>query len=223
VDVFSETLLTAVGHLEGLKDADNVRYAAAEGLVYVGYTSALAVLDGSAAKLVSRIELAGHPESFQLEHSGTRIFVNVPSARQVAVVDRQKGAVVATWNLDGKRANFPMALDEDSRRLFVATREPPALLIYDTRDGELVADVPISRDADDLFFDRKRKQLFAICGEGVIDVIRQQDADHYDLAGQVHTERGARTGLWVPAQRRLYVAVPARNSAAAEIRIYEAT
>ncbi|MFP5406566.1 MAG: YncE family protein, partial [Gammaproteobacteria bacterium] len=192
------------------------------GPVYVGYSNGLAVLDASAAKLVSRIRLAGHPESFQLEHSGTRIFVNVPSARQVAVLDRQKGAVVATWNLDGKRANFPMALDEDGRRLFIATREPPALLVYDTRDGKLVADVPIERDADDLFFDRDRRQVFAICGEGVIDVISQQDANRYRLAGQMRTVPGTRTGLWVAAQRRLYIAVPARDAIPAEIRIYEA-
>jgi DNA-binding beta-propeller fold protein YncE len=222
VDVFSATTLLAVGHVDGLKDADNVRYTAADGLVYVGYGSALAVLDGATAKLVSRIELAGHPESFQLERSGTRIFVNVPSAGQVTVLDRRKGAVVATWKLDRKRANFPMALDENGRRLFIATREPAALLIYDTMDGKPVASVAIARDADDLFFDRQRKLLFAICGEGVIDVIRQQDADHYRSAGHVRTAPGARTGLWDATRGRLYVAVPARGAVPAEVRIYEA-
>ena len=71
--------------------ADNVRLDAANGKIYVGYGHALAAIDAKSGKLLERIELAGHPESFQLEPSGTRIFVNVPSAAQIAVVDRSKG------------------------------------------------------------------------------------------------------------------------------------
>jgi hypothetical protein len=39
---------------------------------------------------------------------------------------------------------------------------------------------------------------------------------------RVTTRPGARTGLWEPAQNRLFVAVPARGGAPAEIRIFEA-
>jgi hypothetical protein len=75
-------------------------------------------------------------------------------------------------------------------------------------------------DADDLFFDVERKQVYVICGEGVIDLVRQQDADHYNIIGQVRTARGARTGLFVPTRRTLYVAVPAQGSTPAEVRVY---
>jgi hypothetical protein len=30
-------------------------------------------------------------------------------------------------------------------------------------------------------FDGQRHQLYAICGEGLIQVIRQRDADHYEV------------------------------------------
>ena len=39
---------------------------------------------------------------------------------------------------------------------------------------------------------------------------------------RVTTRAGARTGLWVPSQSRLYVAVPARGGGSAEIRVFEA-
>jgi len=94
------------------EDADNVRYDPASGRVYVGYGSALAVLEVATMQLVSRIKLAGHPESFQLESGGSRIFVNVPSAQQIAVVDGKWGNVVGTWDLGEMRANFRMAFDE---------------------------------------------------------------------------------------------------------------
>src|SRR6185437_6637131 len=142
------------------------------------------------------IELAGHPESFQLESTGSRIFVNVPNAQQIAVVDRKKGNVVATWELGEMRANFPMALDEVNHRLFVATRRPAALLVYDTESGKRVASLPIDGDADDLFFDAEHKHIYAICGQGVVDVIRQQDADRYAIIAKMATAAGARTGLF---------------------------
>jgi hypothetical protein len=65
------------------------------------------VIDVASETLVANIALAGHPESFQLEGAGTRIFVNVPTANQIAVVDRAKNEVVATWPTPGvQRAIF---------------------------------------------------------------------------------------------------------------------
>jgi hypothetical protein len=73
---------------------------------------------------MTEIRLPGHPESFQLERSGPRIFVNVPDAHQITVVDRAKGRQVASWGLAGAQANFPMALDEAHGRLVIGYRDP---------------------------------------------------------------------------------------------------
>ena len=220
VDVFSGKPLVRVTRVDGLADADNLRYDAAGDKLYVGYGSALAVIEPMTGKLASRIELAAHPESFQLETSGARIFVNVPSAQQIAVVDRKMGAQIATWRIGDAAANFPMALDERDHRLFVATRRPAQLLVYDSESGDRVAKFSTGGDADDLFYDAERKRLYVICGEGLVDVVRQIDRDHYESFGNVKTAPGARTGLFAPTRNALYVAVPARGSSPAEIRIY---
>src|SRR3954464_1235557 len=66
-------------------DADNLRFDAEKKHVYVGYgAGALAVMTEDGTK-VAEIPLDEHPESFQLEKSGQRIFVNVPRSRKVAV------------------------------------------------------------------------------------------------------------------------------------------
>jgi hypothetical protein len=75
-------------------------------------------------------------------------------------------------------------------------------------------------DADDLFYDGQRRQLYAVCGEGVVDVIRQRDAHRYEIAQRVQTSSGARTGLFVPQLAALFVAVPSRGGSSAEIRVY---
>jgi glutamine cyclotransferase len=186
-----------------------------------GHGNALAALDLATLRLIKRIELAGHPEAFELESAGARVFLNVPSAGHIAVVDRSSGKVTATWDLGGASRNFPMALDESQHRLFVATRQPALMLVYDTTTGKRTAELPICGDADDLFFDGQRRQLYAVCGEGVVDVIRQRDPDHYELAQRVQTSSGARTGLFVSRLSTLFVAVPSRGGSPAEIRAYK--
>ena len=220
VDVFAGPELAAAAHVERLEDADNVRYDGDGNRIFVGYGRAMAVIDAASSKLLRRIELAGHPESFQLESSGPRIFINVPTAGQIAVVDRRDGSAIATWSLGDMKANFPMALDEPDRRLFVATRRPAALLVYDIDNGRRIASLPIGGDADDLFFDAEHKRIYAICGQGVVDVVQQRDPDRYETAVRLTTMPGARTGLFVPSRKTLYVAVPAHAASPAEIRAY---
>jgi hypothetical protein len=110
--------------------------------------------------------------------------------------------------------------DPRNHRLFVATRQPAMLFVYDTATAKRTAAVPLCGDADDLFFDAERRQLYAVCGEGEVDVLRQQDADHYQVTERVPTAAGARTGLFVPGLATLFVAVPSRGASTAEIRAY---
>lgn len=221
VDFFDGKDFAAVHRVEGVADADNIRYDAAARKVYVGYgNGALHVIDAASAAPEGDIQLPGHPEAFELEREGTRIFVNVPAARSVVVVDREMRTRLATWDMAGADGNFPMALDERGRRLLVGTRSPPALLVHDIDSGKVVARVPIGADADDLYFDAAHGRAYAICGEGRVDVVRREADDRYSLEGSVETEPGARTGLFVPQQRRLYVAAPATRSAPARLLVF---
>jgi DNA-binding beta-propeller fold protein YncE len=207
--------------LTGLDDADNVRFDAEAGTIYVGYgAGALAILDAATMNLTGSIKLPAHPESFQLEAQGPRIFVNVPDARQIAVLDRQKQAVTATWPMKEFQANFPMALDETNRRLFIGCRQPARLVVFDTTTAKPVTDIAISGDIDDLFYDPARKRLYLSCGEGFLDVVAQRDADHYERIERVPTASGARTSFYSPALDRLWLAVPQRGRQSAEIRAY---
>jgi DNA-binding beta-propeller fold protein YncE len=211
-------------HVIDLKDdADNVRYDAAAKRFWVGYgNGGLAAIDPDSGKVLADVKLDAHPESFQLESKGKRIFVNVPGPRQVAVLDREKGAVVANWALNEAQANFPMALDEANRRLFVGCRRPAKLLVLDMDSGKSVASVEIVGDTDDLFYDAANKRIYVTGGAGRITVVAQAGADSYTIAGQISTAPGARTSYFVPSAGRLYVAVPHRNAQPAELRVFQA-
>ena len=210
-----------VGELNFEDDADNVRYDEATKKIYIGFGSGgIAVVNAPDGKQVGSIKLSAHPEAFQLEKNGSRIFVNVPNSRHVAVIDREKGEVITKWGTDLALANFPMALDEANHRLFVGCRVPAKLLVLDTESGNVVAKIGISGDPDDVFYDNRRHRIYAICGSGKIDVIEQADPNTYNASTKVSTADGARTGLFISERDTLVVAVPHRGSQQAEIRCY---
>jgi DNA-binding beta-propeller fold protein YncE len=201
-------------------DADNIRYDPAEREIYVGFgNGGLGRLAAISGAHIDDIALAGHPESFQLETGGPLIFVNVPDAGDIEVVDRARRSTVASWPLVGVAANFPMALDEPGQRLIVATWQPAALLVLDTRTGKELARTRSCSDADDVWYDPLRRQLYVSCGQGVLDVVSLAEAAPRRIA-RIATAEGARTSLFVPQQDRLYVAVPHRGTQPAEILVY---
>jgi DNA-binding beta-propeller fold protein YncE/protein-tyrosine-phosphatase len=203
-------------------DADNVRYDAAAKRLFVGYGGgALAAIEPADGKVLGQAKLAGHPESFQLERSGSRVFVNVPTDDQVAVVDRNAMKVIATWPVTDAKANYPMALDEANHRLFIGCRRPARVLVYDTTTGKESGSFDIVGDTDDLFYDATRKRLYVSGGEGHVDVFHE-DGKRFTRIARVATAAGARTSLFVADQSRLYLAVPHRGNQKAEVRIYEA-
>jgi hypothetical protein len=201
-------------------DADNVRFDAPANQIIVGYgTGALAALDAVSGKKTGEIRLAAHPESFQIERNGSRIFANLPDARQIAVVDRTTYRQVATWTLSGVEGNFPMAIDEAAGHLVVVYRKPATLAVFDVRRGNVVARAPTCGDADDVFFDAKRHRLYISCGEGMLGVFQRQ-GDSYQELGRISTLSGARTSLWVPELDRLFLGVRASGREPAAVWVY---
>lgn len=208
-----------VGTLDKLPDADNVRLSTDKRLLFVGYGSDMVALDTGTLAVAWHAALPGHPEAFEPSPDGARLYVNVPAAHAVEVLDARNGARLATWSVAPMAGNFPMALDPSGMRLFVATRHPASLLVMDLRDGRQLQRLDLCSDADDLFFDARRQRLYAVCGEGELRVLSTRKADGYAVLQRTPTAAGARTGLLVPELDRLFVAAPQR-ARPAEILVF---
>ena len=159
-------------------DADNLRVDQQTGDIWVGYGNGGIGIVNSTGENVGSITLGSHPESFQFEQNGDRVYVNVPKQFGITVVDRKKRAVVAKWGIGGLFANFPMALDDFNKRLFVGCRLPARLVVLDTTSGRIVTSLRTVRDTDDIFYDPGRHLVYVIGGEGAVEVLRQHDPDH---------------------------------------------
>jgi len=183
-----------------------------------GGGGALAILDTN-GKQVGNIDIDAHPESFQLEKVGTRVFINVPDHQEVEVADLAKGTVLARWPVTACTTNFPMSLDETHHRLFVGCRMPARLVVFDTESGKIVASPATVEHTDDLFYDAGKGRIYVL-GEGLIDVWRQMDPDHYDRMGRVATPADSRTGLFVPDLGELFETTPHHGAQGAQIDVY---
>lgn len=188
-------------------DADDVRIDRRSGHVVVGYgAGALAVIDPATHRLLRSVTFRGHPEGFQL--LGNQAYVNVPTKNAILKLDLDQGRVLASWPTGGHHLNFPMAIDESGRWIDIVYRLPAALARLDANSGEVMSIQSSCGDADDLFLADDR--LLVVCGAGHVDVVRGDR-----IEARVETGGGARTGLYVPELRTLFVALPARGEPAA--------
>jgi len=211
-------------------DVDNLRYDAATKRIYAGYgdgdTAAIGMVDATTnQRLDETYKIGAHPESYQLERAGSKIFVNIPDLKQVGEIDRNSKKITKWPVPEGIDENFPMALDEPDHRLFIVTRTPPRLIVWDTNAGKVVATLPCVGDVDDLYYDANHKRVYIPGGQGFIDVFQQKDPDHYEHLAAVPSAIGARTAgyaakLGKKGQDRFFLAVPIAPGKEASVWVY---
>ena len=221
VRIFDGTTYKLLRVLHFSSDADDTRYDAETRRVYVGYgEGAVAAIDTANDAVVGEVKVEAHPEAYEVEKGGGRIFINVPNAHEIVVADWSRKEAVARWRLGPYSANFPMALDAGDHRLFVVTRRPAQFLVFDSNSGKMITHVAAVGDADDIWYDTQYHRIYITGGEGFISVLAQRDADHYEPIAKIPTAPGARTSFFSPELGRLYVAVPRRGTQRAELRVY---
>ncbi|HET7206322.1 MAG TPA: hypothetical protein VFI95_07050 [Terriglobales bacterium] len=228
--VFDGTTFKTVTTVKFPDDADNIRYDPRSKGVIVGYagakhlrkreegTGGLGFIDPRGKK-TGDVVIDAHPESFQLERSGSRIFVNVPEKKEIEVIDGVKHSVIARWPVSAED-NFPMALDEAQHRLLIGVWKPPQLLVFNIDTGRQVAAGEIAGKTDDLFYDSAKHRVYVLTSEGYLEVFEQRNTDQYDRVARYSTPPRSQTGLFVAEWGKLFVATPAHGKQQAEIRVY---
>jgi DNA-binding beta-propeller fold protein YncE len=206
------------------KDADSIGNDITRNLLYIdnggkdeGKTySFLSIVDTTSGKKISDIKIEGDMlEAMTLDVFRPRMYLNNKAKNEVEVIDRWKGAQIASWPVALCRNNVAMGLDEQHQRLFVACRDGK-VAVFDSNTGQELQALAITPGVDDLTYDPATKRIYA-AGSGTVSVLEQIDADHYRPLGDVQAGPAARTALLVSALNRYYVAVPQHDSQNASI------
>ena len=226
VSVFAGANYAFLQNIDFGEDPDNLRDDPVSKKVLVGYgqeTGGIGRIDPATGERVgSDLKTGGHPESFQLDARGERLFVNVPDAGNVVEAFDLKSGAMEKWTLDGLRQNYAMALDSESHRLFTVTRKHPMLMVLDTKTGKEIARLRVAGECDDVYFDRSRKRVYVIGAEGFLSVVQQADPNHYVVLSDVASTIGAKTGVFYEKRDRMYVGVPVKGNDPAQVWTYEA-
>jgi DNA-binding beta-propeller fold protein YncE len=220
VKIFRYDSYKLIGHIPLTIDADPIAYDSETKYLYVvnggreahtPYCLISIVHTTSGDKLADMKLDTNRLESMALEKKGPRLFVNMTGNNEIGVIDRRKRALIQTWPVTAGKENVPMAFDEARHRLFVATRTPSRLVVFDTDSGKEVTSVPAANHADDLAYDAAHQRLYVPCGEGFVTVIQQRGANDYQVIGNIPTMPGAKNAILVPELNRYYVNVPSTS------------
>lgn len=224
--VYKGSPLTLAGTIKMSNDADDMVYDDAHHLLYVGHgggsaaiPARVAVIDTASFSLVANVAVANHPEGLDLDAHGRRAFANIADSSEVAVIDAVSNKVTAQWKLTGAADNVPLAYDAGRQRLYLACRTPATLIALDAVSGAEIARVKTGDGADDLFYDAALGRVYVISGAGEVDAF-QVDGTRMESIGVTRTMTGAKTALFVPSERALYVGIPGAGERPAEIRVY---
>ena len=179
----------------------------------------LNLIEASTFTLIGKITLPGsHSQGMAVSGDGKLLYVNLTGADEVGVVDLSTRSVIARWPVPGATVGNSMALDEPNHRLFIATRNPAKFFAFDTTTGKVVTVLPCSSLNDDMWWDVPTRRLY-LTGSEAASVIQQVDPDHYRNVAEVPTGYRAKTSIFVPKWRRLYVAVSGKLKPGARLAL----
>jgi len=184
------------GNIDLGSDADDVRYDSLAEKIYVGYgDGGLAIIDARTHKQVGGVKLPAHPEGFQIDRGGNKVFVNVPGAGEIDVIDLEDMKLTETWKTE-YHANFPMAINPVDHIVFIGYRRPAKLVALNGTTGETIAEADMVSDIDDLYYDERSKKLYASGGGGAVNVFTFTNSK-FTITANIPTKGGARTSLLV--------------------------
>jgi len=185
---------------------DGAVFDPASGLVFVmdGKDGTVTLIDPVHADSPGRITVGGKLEAAVADGLG-RVFVNVETGNEIAVIDTAQRKVLTRYPLVGCDGPTGLALDQDKGLLVAACSNRLAVSIR-ANDGKQLSNVPIDRHPDAVIFDASRKVFLIPCGrDGTLPIVAESGDGQLTLVTKVETAVGAHTGALDSETGRLYL------------------
>src|SRR5438270_5325031 len=198
--------LRTVSKIETGESPDALVYDSKHGEVYIfnHRGGSVSVIDAKTPKVVATISLGGEPEFAAVDSASDRVYVNIEDKSEVVAIDTAKHEVAAHWPLAPGEEPSGIALDAAHHRVFSSCHNK-IMTMLDTQSGKVVGTAPIGTGVDGAAFDDSAQLVFASCGEGVTNILKEETPDKLNVVQMVKTERGARTMALDPKTHRIYL------------------
>ena len=228
VKVISGKTYELVKTIQLTKGADNATYDPDTQYFYVAYAgrnagmayTLIGVIDTNSKEHIGDIRVdAANIQAMAIE-PGTgpkKMYADIADKHQIAVIDLQKRTVLKTWSTTPEcQGPYAATLDSAHHRLFVGCRMYPTqsqwwmsgkMMVMNTDTGEMVAIFEAVGGSDEMYFDPASQRLYLQGYEGIADVWKEIDPNHYEMIGKIQGGVHGKTSLLVPELRRYYVTV----------------
>jgi hypothetical protein len=226
-------------------DANRLFYDPATNLIYFGYGGQNAGFnayervgilqakpgagsDQLVADMIAPTPRPGHLAEIAMDDNGILLICD-SRADLIYQFDTRKRELIKSWLARGDGAG-DMALDRIRHRLFVGTRIPAEMTVYDSQSGKEIQSLPAPETMDGVHYDANLKRIYMTGGRwygtpqaspGWIYVYQQKDPDQYEVISKIKTRPGSGTSLFVPQLNRFYVASQAIGDQDAAILVFE--
>jgi YVTN family beta-propeller protein len=207
VAIFDLKTLRITGHIKTDKDSDSILYDPASKRIFCfnGDPNSVSVIDPAAAKVISTLPLGGAPEQAVADGKGM-IFDNLEDKNEVIAIDSRELKITARWPVAPAGQPVSIAMDRQSRRLFIGARNPAVFVVMDADTGKIIGpSFPIGARVDTTVFDPET--LIAACstGDGTIHLFHEDAPNRVSAVETVNTEYGAKTMALDPKTHHLLV------------------
>ena len=172
-----------------------------------GRSKSLSVIDPEKETVIATIELDAKPEEAVSDGKG-KLFVNLEDKNQIAEVDMKNYTVLNRWSIGPGESATGLDLDKKTNRLFAGC-DNKMMVVVDATNGKVITSLPISDGCDGVVFDENKDLVFASCGEGIMTVIKEKNANNFQVVQSVATQQTARTITLDPTNNVLFL--PAAN------------
>jgi hypothetical protein len=228
IKVLSGQTYELVKTIKLVKGPDNATYDPATQLFYAAYAgrnagmayTLIGIIDTANSQHIGDIRIdAANVQAMAIEPGAgpKKMYADLADKHQIAVIDLQKRSVLKTWPTTPECLGpFASAVDAAHHRLFVGCRMYPTqsqwwmpgkMIVMNTDTGEIVAVFDAVGGSDEMFFDPASQRIYLQGYEGIADVWREKDPDHYELIGKIQGGVHGKTSLLVPELKRYYVTV----------------
>ncbi len=206
VIIFDLKTLLSIKELPTGKNPDALLYDNFSDRVFIFNHSggSVTAIDITEAKVLGTLELGGEAAEAGVSDEKGTIFVNLEDVHEVVSFDAKSLTVKNRWKLTPGEEPTGLAMDRETHRLFSACHNE-LMIVLDSDNGKIVAQVPIGKRVDGVVFDPVSKLAISSNGEGSITIVKEISPTEFKVLETVKTEVGARTIAHDPKTHHVFV------------------
>ncbi len=175
-----------------------------EAYMFNAHSDSATVIDGKSGKVVATIALGGKPEFAVADPAAGRVFDNLQDKNQVAVIDTKTHAVIEHWPIAPGQRPSGLAIDTGHHRLFIGCVGNRMMAMMDSRDGKVLATVPVGNFVDATAFDPGTQLAFASCYDGTTTIAHEDTPEKLTVVQVLPTGPHAKTMALDPKTHNIY-------------------